>query len=262
MKKDYIPVKLAEETLSEVGFIEAYWNQVWHKSQEAKNAGAKIASSEEYRWMDPYLAALPSGSRILDGGCGLGDWTIFYRQRGFDVVGMDICQDVVQGLNKIHPGDHFVAGDIRRTDFPDAYFEAYFSWGTFEHFELGMGAPLKEAWRILKPGGHLFISVPYQNRRHLHRDQVALWHWDETSMRFYQWRLTKPELQRELELSGFRVEGIRTIHKREGLLRAIQHDLGVPRGSWLAKGLNFVLAPFVPRDWVAHMLLAIGSKQE
>lgn len=91
-----------------------------------------------------------------------------------------------------------------------------------------MGDCIHEVHRILKPGGWLFVSVPYYNWRHILRDLLSLSRWDHTydkrcgytqPQRFYQWRLTRSELQRELELRGFQVREIRPIHKIEGVER-------------------------------------------
>ena len=54
-------------------------------------------------------------------------------------------------------------GDILDIPYPDGYFDAYISMGVVEHFEGGPLPPLKEAHRVLKPGGLIFVSTPTVN---------------------------------------------------------------------------------------------------
>jgi SAM-dependent methyltransferase len=277
MKKDYIPVSEGDSALPEVSFIEDYWTKKWDQRKLTGFLAEYLVKREEYRLMQPYLAKLPKGSRLLDGGCGLGEWTLYLTAQGYHVTGMDLSQATIQKLQDKFPGYPFLSGDIRKTDFGDGTFEAYFSWGTFEHFEDGLGKPLQEAWRILKPGGYLFISVPFQSVRHLLRERKALWDWDEhfdrkhgytSKMRFYQWRLTRSELQRELEINGFTTLQVTAIHKWQGLKRTLQHDMHFnPRSKsgktvlHLFTPLIPILAPLVPRFYAAHMIWAVGMKK-
>ena len=269
MKKDYIPVSAADALLSETAFGEAQWTRIWDSYDLPDSAASGIEKREEVQNIEPYLATLPRDARILDGGCGIGEWTLYYATRGFDVVGLDFSRVTIAKLKGRFPAHNFLLGDIRNTEFENDHFDAYFSWGTFEHFEDGFSAPLMEANRIIRPGGYLFVSVPFQNRRHLRRDQRALWRWDEnydrnsgyeTNSRFYQWRLTKPELQRELELNGFKTLRVEPIHKWQGLRRMVNHDLHIRSGSGLHEAARLLLYPVVPKSYVAHMIIGIGQK--
>ena len=80
-------------------------------------------------------------------------------------------------------------------------------------------------------------------------------------MRFYQWRLTEPELRRELEMHGFRTLEIRPMHKLQGLHRAVRFDLGLDADSRVGKIARRALAPVVPARLVAHMLGTVAQKK-
>ena len=54
-------------------------------------------------------------------------------------------------------------GDILDIRYPDSSFEAYISMGVVEHFEDGPVPALKEAYRVLKPNGLIFVSTPTVN---------------------------------------------------------------------------------------------------
>lgn len=270
MKKDYIRIPNKVSTLDESVFVEEHWTKIWDSHNVNEFVKRQIEARDEFKIMDPYLSKLPPQSRILDGGCGLGEWTLYYTSRGFEVAGLDISRATIERLNERFPNHRFTTGDVRNTKFDEESFDAYFSWGTFEHFEDGLGSCFKEARRIVKKEGYLFISVPFQNGRHLRRDKRELSRWDKnfykkegytSEMRFYQWRLTIPELQREFEINGFRAIRIEAIHKWHGLHRAITSDLRIGASTKLHRIIQVLLYPFLPKSYVAHMIMGVGQKR-
>jgi SAM-dependent methyltransferase len=270
MRKDYKPVEGAAATDDETAFVERYWTDAWKDRDQPPDLSA-VARREEYRIMRPYLAKLAPRSRILDGGCGLGEWTVFLGQQGFETVGLDLSAPVVDRLKTRFPASQFVRGDIRQTGFETGSFDACFSWGAFEHFENGLGDCLAEARRILRPGGWLFVSVPFDNWRLILRDSRPLERWDETfdreagyreAHRFYQWRLTRPELKRELELHGFRTELVTPISKLQGVGRWLQWDFRVFRPNTRAYFLaRRAFAAVMPSSYISHMLMAVAERR-
>ena len=268
MKKDYLPVADEWFSASEEDLVADFWSQRWDSVEHIPEASL-VAKREEYKVIAPFLQQLTSGSKVLDGGCGLGEWTVFLGKSGFEPIGLDLSQSTIHRLRKLFPGQEFICGDIRKTSFQDDTFDAYLSWGTFEHFENGLGECIKEAYRILKPGGMLFASVPYQNWRHILRDSRPLRQWDRpysshkdktVPLRFYQWRLTIPEFEHELSMWGFRCLKIQSIGQLQGLSRALVCDLKIPPGSLRDRVAKRLLPRIIPARWIAHMILAVAQK--
>jgi SAM-dependent methyltransferase len=257
MRKDYIE---ADDHGDETAFVERYWTDVWDREGGPKGAYDKIPTKAEYRVMAPYIARLPEDASLLDGGCGLGDWTVYFSRNGYPTTGLDISRETVAKLGELFPDVDFAIGDIRDTGLASASIDAYFSWGVFEHFAAGLGPCVDEAWRLLKPGGYLFVSVPMDNLRHAVNGTLAGLAAAAPGARFYQWRLTRAELARELSMVGFEVLKVATIHKRQGVLRALHHGLGLPYEWFISRALSAVIAPFVPGVLIAHMILAVARK--
>jgi SAM-dependent methyltransferase len=260
MRKDYIPVATTA-ALGETDFIATHWTRIWEQEGGPQGRLDKVLRQDEYRLMAPHLGRMAKGSRILDGGCGLGDWVLALDREGFLTTGLDISEKTVAQLQHRFPEADFRSGDIRHTNFNDGELDAYFSWGVFEHFEAGPQDCIREAHRILKPGGMLFISVPMDNLRHALRSNKPEKK-DSKSIRFYQYRFTPNELARELEIGGFEVLSAHPIHKRQGVLRMLHHDFKLPYKWFLTRALAAALAPLMPGNWISHMVLAVARRPD
>lgn len=272
MKKDYVPALPDTSEEKEIAFIEQYWTDKWDQAGHWKEGWIKgLKSFHTFALVDQVLSGLPPGARVLDGGCGRGLFSVYYNRLGLKVTGLDICQGTINKLAETFPDMDFRHGDIRATGFPDQTFNAYVSLGTFEHFENGLSDCIEEAFRVLKPGGTLITTVPFNNLRHQLMDLRRLEKWDiyydpetdgygEQGLRFYQWRLSKSELHRELARYGFRVQEIVPTDKDVGLRRSLLHDLGLPNNSRRQNWAYKLLYPFIPSNLIGHMLVATATR--
>ena len=236
--------------------IEVQWTKKWEELGGPKLEVDTIKRREEFHILDSYVRELPKGARLLDGGCGMGYWTVHFSRAGYPTLGLDVSRATIDKLKQLFPEAEFAVGDIRATGLPSGSCDLYFSWGTFEHFEEGFGPVVSEAYRLLRPGGRLLMSTPFDNLRLALRsallDNYRLPPMRERT-RFYQWRLTRGEMARVLAQHGFKVENIHMIHKRQGLMRWLQNTFGLSVQSTLNRGSAFMLAPFVPaRGSTAH----------
>ncbi len=110
-----------------------------------------------------FLKYLKKNSKILDAGCGLGKWVIYLNQRGYKIIGIDNNEKLISKLRKYNNSLQVEICDILKINYPDNYFDAYISMGVVEHFEKGPLSALKEAYRVLKPNGLIFLSTPTVN---------------------------------------------------------------------------------------------------
>ncbi len=260
MKKDYIFVNDHEE--NEIQFVEQYWTNVWDKQGGPKGLSKRIYRRDEYKLIKPFLVLLPSNSKIIDAGCGLGDWVLALSSSNLNVIGIDISRGIISKLRELYPTYQFQNGDIRNIKLPDSSVDAYYSWGVFEHFESGPQDCLREALRVLKPEGYLFITVPFENLRHSIVGSMTNFKKTQKGMRFYQYRFTRAELATELDLAGFEIVEIRPIHKRQGVLRSLNHDFGLPYQWRLTKAIAFLLAFILPSWSIGHMVMGIAKRRK
>jgi SAM-dependent methyltransferase len=265
MRRDDRPLD-ASEGSTEIEAIEAQWTRKWDELGGPKGDVSAIEKrmrwKEEFNILAPHLERLPKGARLLDGGCGMGEWTVYLTRRGYPTTGLDVSRKTVAHLQSLFPDMEFAVGDIRATGFPDNVFDLYFSWGTFEHFEEGFGPVVREAYRVLKPGALLLTSMPFDNLRISWNAIHAPYRLQPgAAERFYQWRMTRGELAHVLAKEGFAVEDVHIIGKRQGIQRMLQHTFGFNPTSTVTRGLAFALAPFIPATWIGHMVLAVARKQ-
>jgi len=270
MRKDYVGSEMASSCKSETEFIEEFWTRRWEEKGISESFSRSISRREENKILLASIQSMPNNIRMLDAGCGLGEWVVYLSDLGFETHGVDLSQKAIEKLRYRFPRYHFHAGDIRKLPYKEHFFNVYFSWGVFEHFENGMRQCFDEARRVLAPDGVIIISVPYNNRRHMMNDNRPLEMVDtdfsrtkgfRTAKRFYQWRLNEHELEREFEFGGFKITKMELIHKDEGASRLVQSLLGFLPGDFFHTVSKAIFSKVLPAKWIAHMIIASGKKR-
>jgi len=106
---------------------------------------------------------LPKEGRILDAGCGRGGMLIYLLKKGYTIKGCEFSCRNIALINQYNPDIAVDHEDILRFSYSDQSFDAMLSYGVMEHFAGGPAPALREAARVLKRGGILFISVPHSD---------------------------------------------------------------------------------------------------
>jgi SAM-dependent methyltransferase len=156
-----MPYVLFECPKNNSGKMDKIWDDAWSASDIKIEEKLRKVGDEEL--LPVFLKYLPKNDRILEAGCGLGQWVIYLRGKGYDIAGIDFAEETVKAVKKYKHDLPVEFCDVKKTRFDDNYFGAYISLGVVEHFLEGPSEALLEAKRILKKGGLLFVSVPVFN---------------------------------------------------------------------------------------------------
>ena len=100
---------------------------------------------------------LPKGGKILDAGCGRGEFLKGFIRCGLDGYGVDQSD---MG-NTICPEGKIIKSNLENEPLPynDNYFDIVFSKSVLEHFYYPERL-VAEMYRVVKPGGFVITMVP------------------------------------------------------------------------------------------------------
>ena len=159
-------VARAYDEWTEDGILEFYWGEhihLGHYGSPPRRKDFRAAKSdfvhEMVRWGG--LDRLPSGTIVLDVGCGFGGSSrMLARDYGFAVTGVTISPRQVQRARQLTSeglSAQFEVDDAMALSFPDASFDVVWSVEAGPHMP-DKALFARELMRVLKPGGVLVLA--------------------------------------------------------------------------------------------------------
>ena len=110
-------------------------------------------------FLQPLLDILPTGSRILDVGCGSGRDLLWLRRRGFAMTGCE-RSETLAALAEAQSGCPVIRGDFRTFDFSQFSFEGLLLVAALVHVPHGeLAGVLSGILKALRPGGIVLLSL-------------------------------------------------------------------------------------------------------
>ena len=172
---------------------------------------------------------LPAGARVLDVGCGRGVLLAALADRGLEVHGVEQSAEAARGADP--RAEVRIATHLDEAGYPPGYFDEIIIWHVLEHLD-DPRRFLREARRLLVPGGRLIVAVPNFGSAQARWGGAAWFHLD-LPRHLYHFPL--PALCRLLRDHGFTVEGEHHFSLRQnpfGWIQSAQNRLpGLPRNG-------------------------------
>ena len=139
----------------------------------------------------------PTPKRILDVGCATGRLLGYFREKGWETSGVEICREAAEYGNRKR-NVNIRTKPLEKNFFPDNYFSFVHASHLIEHLN-NPADFLREIYRILVPGGYLALVTPnidgFQSR--LFRDK-----W-RSAIADHMFLFSRKTLTRLGEISGF-----------------------------------------------------------
>jgi len=177
----------------------ACWANVTPAGQSRQDRRARLAVE---------CAKISRGTKVLELGCGNGEFSKRFIGNGADMYCVDISSKLIEMLRTRYAGVNlkFETADIESLPYSDGYFDAVIGNGILHHLNLEIC--LREIYRVLKKRGKIFFCEPNMLNPEVFLETKIRWIGrraqkteDETA--FIRWRLKKT-----LAENGFRNIGI------------------------------------------------------
>ena len=161
-----------------------YEKSIWGKGM----AGLKWSNPTSFRLRQALsaLAKLPAGAKVLELGCGAGQFirAIKKIRPELDCYGCDISQNALDAAKQAGDGVNYQLSAEKILPYENNFFDAALIFDVLEHVE-DPDAVLAEINRTLKPGGVFYCFVPCEG------DRLSLWYWVKKLARDKKHELTK-----------------------------------------------------------------------
>jgi ubiquinone/menaquinone biosynthesis C-methylase UbiE len=147
----------------ELGSFDFTKEQVWHFLDNSWKKGRSFEGRRNRRYLELMDLENIAGKKVLDVGCGNGQFSVFFAMYGAEVWGIDLSDVGIEvarksaALNGVAEHCHFIVGDATATDFPDGFFDCI-TFSAALHHAVKYPGMREETWRVLKPGGVLVFS--------------------------------------------------------------------------------------------------------
>lgn len=147
------------------------WRDIWINTDFERELYT-LSYRRSQHLISLYQPFLDKTAPLLEAGCGPAHVVHYFRQQGYDMIGLDYAPEALIPTHQAHPEIPLHLGDVHHLPYASNQFGAYLSFGVVEHFEHGPIPALREALRVLRPGGKLILTVPQPNFVEALRTQV------------------------------------------------------------------------------------------
>ena len=178
--------EISKNVYFKIKTIESYDKNVKEFSKKFKDSMDLEKRYEFQRFID-----LLNDKKILDLGCGSGEHSLFFKEKGFNITAVDLSENMIK-ICKEKNLDAFVM-DIENLNFKEKSFDGIWAVSSLLHIpKQKMKEILKKLNSILKDNGILYVCVKKGEGEQLIKDNFS-----NTSRFFSFWQ--KDEMKKTFE---------------------------------------------------------------
>lgn len=128
----------------------------------------------------PFIELIPPKARILDAGCGSGRDSLYFIEKGYDVIAVDASEEIVT-LAQTLLGKAVLNMSFQELEYTDE-FDGIWACGSLLHVPKNeIDDVLNRLTRALRKNGIIYASFKYGNKERLQEGRVFN-DYDEDSM--------------------------------------------------------------------------------
>ena len=186
-----------------------YWTKRWTDI----SADYPAENKDVYPLKYAELTIQSRDGKILEAGCGAGRVLRYYKNKGYDILGMDFIEKAVEKLKETDPELKVEVGDITNLKYADRTFRYVLAFGLYHNLENMLDQAVHETYRVLEPGGKVCASFRADNISTLLNDWLAEYRTGRqrtktAPVEFHKWNLKKAEFIDLFRRSNFYLEAI------------------------------------------------------
>lgn len=230
-----------------------YWTDRW----SATPVDAPAEGLDRYPLLYANMAVDDKETgEVLELGCGPGRLLRYYHGKGIRIVGVDNVNVAVENLRAADSTLDVVQADARALPFVDGQFSVILCFGVFHSIELDVEKALREAFRVLRPGGIMCAEFRADNVHNLLIDLHKGRGGAHTA--FHKWNYRAIEAQALLEQTGFQVFRKEAALNMPILYHApfLRHASQRQHDEHASRASGYRLRPAA--DWVMSWLLRVA----
>ena len=136
------------------------------KSEQSVSIYNKIAKlydvkfSNPSKFIDEFIDLVAKNGKILDIGCGTGTDAGYMASKGFEIIGIDLSEEMLKAAKKKFPHIDFRIADMRKLTFDKEQFDGIFTAFSLFHLpKKDVPNVLKNLYDFLKPNGPIYITI-------------------------------------------------------------------------------------------------------
>ena len=190
-------------------------------NKTAQQYAQNVANLQKTNSIASFASLLPANALVLDMACGSGRDAKIFSEKGFNVTGVDLSEEMLKIATQTCPKAEFKLMDIRQLNFDNQYFDGVWACAALLHIPKREIPPLiSGVSRVLKSGGIFYIGVKEGDGEGFVKDT----RYEGDIIKFYSY-FKSGELEGILNEKGFNMINSSGVTRKENYLKCPEIDI-------------------------------------